>query len=35
MYPHKAILRLKGDLEGMAESWTAEEWDVKRRLVEW
>lgn len=34
MYPHKAELRLDGDLEGMAENWTLEEWDVRRRLVQ-
>ena len=34
MYPHKAVLRLDGDLDGMAENWTLEEWDVKRRLVQ-
>ncbi|MCJ1360938.1 hypothetical protein MMC16_000033 [Acarospora aff. strigata] len=34
MYPHKAVLRLDGDLDGMAENWTMEEWEVKRRLVQ-
>jgi len=34
MYPNKALLLLDGDLDGMAENWTLEEWDVKRRLVQ-
>jgi len=34
MYPHKAVLKMNGDLDGMAENWTLEEWDVKRRLVQ-
>ncbi len=33
MYPHKAILKIKGDLDSMAENWTVEEWNSKRRLV--
>lgn len=34
MYPTKAILKLNGDLDGMAEGWTAEEKGAQRRLVE-
>jgi hypothetical protein len=34
MYPSKAILKLNGDLDGMAEGWSLEEWDAKRRLVQ-
>ena len=33
MYPHKAQLKLNGDLDAMAEGWSLEEWDAKRRLV--
>ncbi|KAI9715597.1 MAG: hypothetical protein M1812_005901 [Candelaria pacifica] len=33
MYPHKAILKINGDLDSMAENWTVEEWNSKRRLV--
>ena len=34
MYPHKAVLRIDGDLDSMAEDWTEDEFDVKRRLVQ-
>jgi hypothetical protein len=34
MYPHKAILKLNGDLESMVDQWGMDEWDAKRRLVE-
>ena len=34
MYPHKAILKINGDLDLMAEDWTEDEFDVKRRLVQ-
>lgn len=34
MYPHKAQLKLNGDLDSMAEGWSLEEWDAKRRLVQ-
>jgi len=34
MYPHKAQLKLNGDLDTMAEHWGMDEWDAKRRLVE-
>ncbi|KAF2197548.1 hypothetical protein GQ43DRAFT_475351 [Delitschia confertaspora ATCC 74209] len=34
MYPSKAILRIEGDLEKMSEGWTREEFDAKRRLVQ-
>ena len=33
MYPSKAVLKLNGDLDSMAEGWTIEEWESKRRLV--
>jgi hypothetical protein len=33
LYPHKAKLEINGDLEAMAQSWSEEEWDTKRRLV--
>ncbi|OCL11652.1 hypothetical protein AOQ84DRAFT_373795 [Glonium stellatum] len=35
MYPNsKAVLKIDGDLEKMAEGWSQEEWDAKRRLVQ-
>ncbi|KAI9826014.1 MAG: hypothetical protein M1819_007469 [Sarea resinae] len=34
MYPHKAILKIEGDLDTMAENWSRDEWDAKRRLVQ-
>ena len=36
MYPYgyKAVLKINGDLDSMAESWSDEEWTVKRRLVQ-
>ena len=34
MYPQKAVLRLRGNLNGMTENWTPEEWTAKRRLVQ-
>ncbi|MCJ1392606.1 hypothetical protein MMC18_005476 [Xylographa bjoerkii] len=34
MYPHKAVLKINGDLDLMAEDWTEDEFDVKRRLVQ-
>lgn len=33
MYPSKAVLKLNGDLDSMAENWSGEERDAKRRLV--
>ena len=33
LYPHRAKLDIKGDLDAMAVNWTAEEWEAKRRLV--
>lgn len=33
IYPSKAVLKLNGDLDSMAENWTREECDAKRRLV--
>jgi len=32
-YPTKATLKIHGDLGSMANDWTHEEWDNKRRLV--
>ena len=34
MYPSKAILKLNGDLDSMAEGWTKEERITQRRLVQ-
>ena len=34
MYPHKALLKINGDLESMMEDWSEEEREVKRRLVQ-
>ncbi|KAJ9318351.1 hypothetical protein DTO271D3_1608 [Paecilomyces variotii] len=34
MYPSKAVLKLNGDLDSMAENWTGEEKEAKRRLVQ-
>jgi hypothetical protein len=34
MYPSKAVLKLNGDLDLMAEGWSLEEWDAKRRLIQ-
>lgn len=34
MYPTKAILKLKGDLDTMAEGWTKQERESQRRLVQ-
>jgi hypothetical protein len=34
MYPSKAVLKLNGELDSMAEGWSVEEWDAKRRLVQ-
>ena len=36
MYPYgyKAVLKLNGDLDSMADSWSDEEWTAKRRLVQ-
>lgn len=34
MYPHKAVLKIQGDLDSMAENWGLDEWDAKRRLVQ-
>ena len=33
MYPQRAVLKLRGNLNGMTENWTPEEWTAKRRLV--
>lgn len=34
MCPSKAILKLNGDLDSMSEKWSIEEWEAKRRLVQ-
>lgn len=34
MYPTKAVLKIDGDLDTMIESWTQDERDAQRRLVE-
>ena len=34
MYPSKAVLKLNGNLDNMAEGWSHDEWDAKRRLVQ-
>ncbi|KKY21914.1 putative transcriptional regulator medusa [Phaeomoniella chlamydospora] len=34
IYPQKATLKLNGNLDVMAETWTRDEWDSKRRLVQ-
>lgn len=35
MYPNsKATLKIEGDLDTMAEEWSREEWEAKRRLVQ-
>lgn len=33
IYPHKAIIKINGDLNSMTERWTNDEWSTKRRLV--
>lgn len=33
VFPAKATLKIIGDLESMAENWTQEEWDNRRRIV--
>ncbi|KAG6212994.1 hypothetical protein E4U34_006921 [Claviceps purpurea] len=33
MYPTKAVLKINGKLDSMAENWTQEEWDNRRRIV--
>ncbi|KAK5017161.1 hypothetical protein LTR39_001699 [Cryomyces antarcticus] len=36
MYPSttKAVLKIEGDLDQMSRDWTEDEWDAKRRLVQ-
>ncbi|KAI5305526.1 40S ribosomal protein S17, partial [Ascosphaera pollenicola] len=34
IYPHKAVLELNGNLDSMADNWTKEEIESKRRLVQ-
>lgn len=34
IYPNKAFLKIEGDLDAMAEGWTEEEKETRRRLVE-
>lgn len=33
IYPHKAIIKINGDLNSMTARWTNDEWTMKRRLV--
>jgi hypothetical protein len=33
LYPHKAKLEIQGDLDAMAQNWTPEEFESRRRLV--
>jgi len=33
LFPHKAKLEISGDLDSMAQNWSDEEWEAKRRLV--
>lgn len=33
LYPNKAKLEINGDLDSMAQTWSADEWEAKRRLV--
>lgn len=33
IYPHKAIIKINGDLNSMTARWTNDEWVMKRRLV--
>ncbi|KAG9237416.1 hypothetical protein BJ875DRAFT_520212, partial [Amylocarpus encephaloides] len=33
MYPNKAQLELSGDVQTMAQNWSSDEWESKRRLV--
>lgn len=34
MYPTKAVLKIDGDLDKMGQDWTREEFETKRRLVQ-
>ena len=34
MYPHKAVLKIEGDLDSMTEDWSDDEMESKRRLVQ-
>ncbi|KAL8740500.1 MAG: hypothetical protein Q9190_006810 [Brigantiaea leucoxantha] len=34
LYPHKAVLKINGDLDSMADHWTPDEWAMKRRIVQ-
>lgn len=33
LYPHKAVLKLVGDLDSMTDKWTVDEWSANRRIV--
>jgi hypothetical protein len=33
LYPHKAVLKIVGDLDSMTEGWTVDEWSASRRIV--
>ncbi|KAF2736766.1 hypothetical protein EJ04DRAFT_150995 [Polyplosphaeria fusca] len=34
MYPSKAVLKIEGDLDEMTKNWTRDEFETKRRLVQ-
>lgn len=34
LYPHKAVLKIGGELDGMADGWSKDELDAGRRLVQ-
>lgn len=34
IYPHKALLEIQGELNDMARHWSPEEWENRRRLVQ-
>ena len=34
MYPHKAVLKINGELDSMTTNWTKDELEAKRRLVQ-
>lgn len=33
LYPHKAVLKIQGDLQAVTEQWSQDEWDSRRRIV--
>ena len=34
LYPHKAVLRISGELDSMSDNWTEAEWNAQRRIVQ-